>query len=199
MTTGTTITLQTGLPPDQTPRAAALYWQAFGGKLGPLLRPDAKAVAFLASVMNPRFALCALDDDGTLLGLAGIKTAEGGLVGGGFDDLARHYGWLGAAWRAPLLALFERDPEPDILQMEGLCVSEQARGQGLGTALLTAIKDHARERGDRAVRLDVIDTNPRAEALYRREGFEPRTRETLGPMRWLFGFSSALRMEAPLR
>lgn len=148
--------------------------------------------------MRPDFALCALSEDGGLLGLAGFKTAQGGLIGGGFGDLAAIYGWPGALWRAPLLALLERDLEPEVLQMDGLCVAPQARGRGIGTALLDAIKALAAERGAVSVRLDVIDTNPRAEALYRREGFSPVSREALGPLRWVFGFRSSLRMKFPV-
>ncbi|WP_127106896.1 GNAT family N-acetyltransferase [Pararhodobacter zhoushanensis] len=187
-----------GIPSDQIDTAAALYWQAFGGKLGRLMRPEDKALRFFAQVIVPEFAISAVDADGQLLGLAGFKTDAGGLVAGGLADLARVYGWPGALWRGPLLALLERELEPGVLQMDGICVSAQARGQGVGTALLAAIKAEAAQRGDRVVRLDVIDTNPRAEALYRREGFAPVSRESLGPFRWLFGFSSALRMEFPV-
>ncbi|MCW1930816.1 GNAT family N-acetyltransferase [Pararhodobacter zhoushanensis] len=187
-----------GIPPDQIDTAAALYWQAFGGKLGRLMRPEEKALRFFAQVIVPAFAISAVDADGQLLGLAGFKTDAGGLVAGGLADLARVYGWPGALWRGPLLALLERELEPGVLQMDGICVSAQARGQGVGTALLAAIKERAAQRGDRVVRLDVINTNPRAEALYRREGFAPVSRESLGPFRWLFGFSSALRMEFPV-
>lgn len=187
-----------GIPSDQIDTAAALYWQAFGGKLGRLMRPDDKALRFFAQVIVPEFAISAVDTDGKLLGLAGFKTDAGGLVAGGLADLARVYGWPGALWRGPLLALLERELEPGVLQMDGICVSAQARGQGVGTALLAAIKAKAAQRGDRVVRLDVIDTNPRAEALYRREGFAPVSRESLGPFRWLFGFGSALRMEYPV-
>ena len=186
------------IPDGQIDTAAALYWQAFGGKLGRLMRPDDKALRFFAEVIVPEFAISAVDTDGRLLGLAGFKTDAGGLVARGMADLARVYGWPGALWRGPLLAVLERPLEPGVLQMDGICVGAQSRGQGVGTKLLTAVKALAAQRGDRVVRLDVIDTNPRAEALYRREGFVPVKREALGPFRWLFGFSSALRMEYAL-
>lgn len=159
-----------------------------------MLGPDTRAVAFLARVLQPGFAVSALAEDGTLLGLAGVKTADGGLIGGRLGDLAAVYGWPGALWRGPMLEVLERNLEPGVLQMDGICVSPEARGRGVGTTLLNAVKALAAEHGATAVRLDVIDTNPRAEALYRREGFVPGKRESLGPLRLVFGFRSSLRM-----
>lgn len=78
--------------------------------------------------------------------------------------------------------------------MDGIVVSDAARGQGIGTRLLAAIKDEALARGCTSVRLDVIDSNPRARALYEREGFVAGHRSDLGPLRHLFGFRSATEM-----
>jgi ribosomal protein S18 acetylase RimI-like enzyme len=78
--------------------------------------------------------------------------------------------------------------------MDGIAVDAAARGQGLGTALLTALKTRAAALGKATIRLDVIDTNPRARALYEREGFVAGQTEHLGPLRALFGFSAATTM-----
>ena len=136
---------------------------------------------------------------GLIIGF-GEKIGElywGGLVGGGVRELARVYGGLSALWRAPLLSLLERQIEPGPLLMDGIFVSEAARGHGVGTALLEAIKTHATHNGLFAVRLDVIDTNPRAKALYLRHGFEPAGEEHLGPFRHIFGFKSSTKMIWP--
>jgi ribosomal protein S18 acetylase RimI-like enzyme len=44
------------------------------------------------------------------------------------------------------------------------------------------------------LRLDVIDTNLRARALYERLGFRAVRSESLGPLRHLFGFQTAITM-----
>lgn len=184
-----------GFSETQRAQAAALYWQAFEGKLSKLLGPPARGRAFFEDTLDPAFALCAVDEGGLLLGLAGFKTAKGALTGGGSGSVFRHYG-LSALWRLPFLAMLERDLEGGVLLMDGICVAPQARGLGLGTALLRAIKDEARRRQMAFVRLDVIDTNPRAEALYLREGFVSLRTETLpAPLRAMFGFSSAQKMQ----
>lgn len=199
--TGDPLAVQRGFARDDTARAALLYWQAFGAKLGRVLGPRDRALGFVSEVMNPDFALSIYGADGTLLGLAGFKTETGALVDGGWAELRRHYGLLGGLWRAPLLALLERKMRPGELLMDGIFVAEEARGQGLGGALLAAIKSEATARGATSVRLDVIDTNPRARALYERVGFRAVRTEQIGPLRALFGFSSATEMiwsvEAP--
>ena len=127
--------------------AARLFWQAFGSKLGPVLAPEDKALSFLSAVLHPDFAISARDREGRLLGLAGVKTAQGGLVGGGWRDLARVYGWPGALWRGGALSLLERQVRPDTLLMDGIFVAEDARGRGVGSALLGAVKARAAQDG----------------------------------------------------
>ena len=194
----TSFTIVRGFTPDQAETVAGLYWQAFSGKLDLLMGPDTKGIAFLKSVMNPDFALTAVAN-GKVLGVAGFKTAEGALTGGGFKELAAVYGSIGAVWRGPLLDIFDRDLTEGSLLMDGICVAEEARGQGVGSALLLAVKEETRARGLHEVRLDVINTNPRAKALYERQGFVAGKTEHLGLLKWLFGFSSSVSMRYAVR
>ncbi|MGG7567132.1 GNAT family N-acetyltransferase [Rhodovulum sp. DZ06] len=175
--------------------AAALYLSAFEGKLGPLLGRGGRARAFLADCIRPANGIAALSRDGTvLLGVAGIQDRRGGFIGGGMPELIRHYGALGGPVRGFALTALEREARAGALQMDGLCVAEAARGQGVGGALLHAVAAEARARGLRQVRLDVIDANKRAAALYRRHGYEDVGRTELGPLRHLFGFRAATTM-----
>jgi ribosomal protein S18 acetylase RimI-like enzyme len=190
--------IERGFPEDQRATVAALYWQAFGAKLGRVLGPAPRAIAFFSTSMNPDFCVTAQDREGTVLGLAGFKTIEGSLTDAGWAELMGVYGRLGALWRAPFLSIMERPLAHDTLLMDGIAVTTEARGMGLGTRLLDAIADEARLRGLTKIRLDVIDTNPRARALYERQGFVATGSEALGPFRFLFGFSSSTRMERPL-
>jgi ribosomal protein S18 acetylase RimI-like enzyme len=186
--------ISTGIRPEDRHQIATLYWQAFGAKLGRVMHPERKALRFVEAVLDPEHAICAHDHGGILLGVAGFKTFEGALVGGTFRDLAIQYGWVGASWRAALLSLLERDTENQRFLMDGIFVDPTARGQGVGTALLKAIIAEGRRRGYAEVRLDVINTNPRARALYERFGFKAQATQNLGPLRHLFGFSAATTM-----
>lgn len=156
--------------------------------------PDDKATEFFEHVLDPAYAISATTPDGTILGVAGFKTANGSLSGGDLRDLVASYGWLGTAWRALLLALLERDLADDCLLMDGIFVEQSARGMGVGSALLGAIKAEAFKRGLSEVRLDVIDTNPRAQALYQRHRFVAGEIQKLGLLRHVFKFSSSMAM-----
>ena len=174
--------------------AAALYWQAFGPKLWFVLGPQKRALRFIKSVMALDHGICAIDDDGTLLGVVGFKTVRGTLVGGNFQDMSKVYGAFGATWRMGLLAALERDVENRCFLMDGIFVASDARGKGVGTALLDAVCAEAVKRGYRHVRLDVIDTNDRARALYLRYGFQPVKSVHIGWLRYVFGFHKSTTM-----
>jgi len=196
MTRGITVSL--GLPPSLRDQAAAIYWQAFGGKLGRVMGPDARAHAFLARVMRADHALVARDETGALLGLAGFKTPQGSFAGGSWTDTRAVYGLAELAWRLPLLALLSREVDNDRFLLDGICVAPAARGLGVGSALMAAIEDEARARGYAYVRLDVIDTNWRARALYERLGYMGIKTAPLGPLRHVFGFDAAVTMVKPV-
>ncbi|MFD0385591.1 hypothetical protein ACFQ2B_34595 [Streptomyces stramineus] len=66
------VSVRRGVPAGAERRAAELYWDAFGRKLGPALNPPDKAVSFLADHLNADRAVCALLD-GQLVGLAGYQ------------------------------------------------------------------------------------------------------------------------------
>jgi GNAT superfamily N-acetyltransferase len=139
--------------------------------------------------------LCAHDARGRLVGLAGIKTAAGGLVEAGYPELRAVYGSVGGLWRGLLLDLTERPVAPGEMLLDGLCVAPDARGQGIGSALIAALVAEARARGVARIRLDVIDRNPRARNLYLRHGFVPCGRRRMGPLRHVYGFRAAEEME----
>ncbi|WP_342078034.1 GNAT family N-acetyltransferase [Yoonia sp. SS1-5] len=184
----------TGIPAANRAEVAALYWEAFGEKLGFVMGPKYRALTFIGNVMRSDHGICAHDDNGRLLGVAGFKTAQGALVGGGFSDLRMVYGVVGASIRILILALLERDVENQRFLMDGIFVAPEARGQGVGTALLRAVYAEARSRGYRQVRLDVIDTNPRARALYLHEGFVEQRTRSIGMLRLIFRFNASTTM-----
>jgi ribosomal protein S18 acetylase RimI-like enzyme len=183
-----------GLPPGQERQAAALYWQAFGGKLNRVMGPKASALAFLTRVIRSDHVIVALDARGTVIGLAGFKTSRGAFAGGSTADMRAVYGACGATWRAAILWLLQREVDNRHFLLDGICVDRAARNTGIGTALLAAICAEARRRGYPGVRLDVIDTNWRARALYERNGFVTTGTQSLGMLRHIFGFSAATTM-----
>lgn len=186
-------TIVQGLPAGQEAAAAMLYWQAFGEKLGKLLGPEQRGIAFFADTVNPPSIFAAIGADGALLGVSAVQLNGKGFAKSGIRDLFRHYG-LSAWWRIVPLAMLERSAAADTLQMDGICVDASARGLGVGTALLEAVFNCARENDLAKVTLDVIDTNPRAKVLYERNGFISVSQESTSILKPLLGFNYATRM-----
>jgi GNAT superfamily N-acetyltransferase len=80
------------------------------------------------------------------------------------EDEGRLAGWL----QVSLTRIFEAPRQAEIA---GLVVDEEARGRGIGPALLREAERWARERGCSALRVRSNVVRERAHGFYRREGF----------------------------
>ena len=65
------------------------------------------------------------------------------------------------------------DQHPDTAWLMSMWVAPEARGQGVGEALIEAVIEYARSNGAIRLLLDVGDDNEPAIALYARKGFKP--------------------------
>jgi ribosomal protein S18 acetylase RimI-like enzyme len=184
-------------------QAGDLLEEAFGQKNRVAVPDAAKRVAFMRRAIDARHVIVAARGD-ELLGLAGLSSRgapyAGGLLDLGWDprphvDLL---GWLGAAWAVWGMRMAEHRPKPDELYLDGIAVVPRARGQGIGTHLLTEVASTAGELGKRFVRLEVVDTNPRARALYERLGFHVTGDTPFGHAQRWTGFSAIISMELPV-
>lgn len=114
--------------------------------------------------------------------VAGYKLAGRALTGGSARDVLSVYGPLRGPPRLALLALlalFTRKPAEGEPMMDGICVAAALRGTGIGGLLLHEIVAVAADNTCSRIRLNVIDANPRASALYERHGFSAvHTRQT---------------------
>lgn len=193
------VTIFLGLHPHLRQQAARLYWEAFGGKLGRVMGPDDRAIAFFARVIRADHCIAALDETGGLIGIAGFKTPKGGFASGGWADLVATYGAWGGRWRGLLLWALNSEVDNDRFLVDGICVARAHRGRGVGSLLLSALYEEALGRGYQSIRLDVIDANWRARSLYERHGFVATQTEDIGVLRYLFGFASSTTMVRPLQ
>lgn len=193
------VTLLRGLPEEHRAAAARLYWQAFGDKLGRVMGPEPRALDYLGRVIRPDHAVVALEG-GRLLGFAGFKSPGGGFADGGWPEMRPVYGVAGAGWRLALLGALSRQVDNERFLVDGICVTPDRRGEGIGTQLVAALCAEAVRRGYPAVRLEVIDRNTRARALYERLGFRVVAEEELGLLRLAFGFrrTATMVLDLPL-
>ena len=81
-------------------------------------------------------------------------------------------GYIGVLARVPQENSDEIDY--DFAQVTDVVVLGQHRSKGIGAALLSRAKTHAREAGRRWLRINVLAGNRAAAALYRRCGFHDR-------------------------
>ncbi|GIF02645.1 GNAT family N-acetyltransferase [Actinoplanes siamensis] len=187
------ITVRRGVPAGAERRVAELYWEAFGRKLGAALNPPETGRRFIATHLRRDRAVVALARN-RVVGVAGFKLDGRGLTGGGATDVLKTYGAVRGLPRLALLALLERDPAAGQLVMDGIAVDADHRGRGIGGVLLAEIVRVAAENRCGQVRLDVIDVNPRARALYERHGFTAVRTEQTPFLRRLMGFGAVTTM-----
>ncbi|HEY0275417.1 MAG TPA: GNAT family N-acetyltransferase [Paenirhodobacter sp.] len=187
-----------GVPVTDRRAAAALYWLAFGHKLGRVMGPRVRAMSFIERVMDADHVISAWDGSGRLLGVIGYRNAQGAFVGGTIEDLGAVYGRFGGFWRNLALSVLGSDLPRGVMAVDGLVVADEARGAGIGAALIEALSQEARHLGYRSLQLDVVDGNDRARALYERLGFRVagRTRSPLAAL--IFGIRGTTTMHRPL-
>ncbi|MEX1295589.1 MAG: GNAT family N-acetyltransferase [Candidatus Limnocylindrales bacterium] len=197
------IVIEHGLPPELRDQAVEVFEEAFGEKMRMAVRDAGKRKAFMRRAYVAENCLVARRGP-TLLGMAGLSTRgrpyDGGLMGASWDfrpyrDLL---GWFGAIWAVWGNRMADHRPKADEVYVDGIAVSPGARGLGIGTRLLDETTAIARDLGKPFVRLDVIDTNPRAQALYERLGFRVTKVQSFRYLERLAGFGGMVSMELPV-
>ncbi|MFG1989162.1 GNAT family N-acetyltransferase [Actinoplanes sp. NPDC048988] len=165
----------------------ALYWAAFGRKLQVGFPDAARGEAFVTDNLRADRMFVARVD-GEVAGVCGFHAGGAGAAALTWPGLRDRFGWTGAIRATVALAPLSRAERDGVLVLDGICVDARHRGRGLGTALLAAAHEHAAGCGDREVQLSVVDTNPRAEALYRRLGYRVVDEGSMGSLGSLYGF-----------
>jgi ribosomal protein S18 acetylase RimI-like enzyme len=87
---------------------------------------------------------------------------------------------LGYAMLQPSPAGATWDLGERVGEIESLSVAPEARGQGVGTALLEAAREHFRAQGIEFWSVAVVEANEGALRMYERAGFGPYYRSLLG-------------------
>jgi len=164
----------------------------FESKFSKLLTLE-EALKILPELLNSEQSIYAVQDD-QLVGFAGIQHGRQKLFKGSLRPFIKHLGFFRGLFVAFILSLFERPYTDNELLMDGICVDKQMRGQGVGSALLASIQAFAQENGYQTIRLDVVDTNPKARKLYERIGFEAQETQRHPFTQKLLGFSASTRM-----
>lgn len=191
------IVVRRGIPERFRFEAAAVYVHAFRRKLERMAGTSHRVVIALGHQLDLDLAVAAYTED-ELLGLAGFY--HGGRHFGvpRLQTCVRDLGLIRGLLLYLNLRLFLRSDSSEDLVMDGIAVSAAWQGKGIGTRLLNAVFDAAREHGYRSVCLGVADTNPDARRLYERAGFVAYRVSRYPLADWLLGFSSVVYMRKPI-
>jgi ribosomal protein S18 acetylase RimI-like enzyme len=183
--------------------AALIFEEAFGEKQRLAVpNPEKRLALFERALVSEHLVIATRD--GELLGLLGMLTRGAPYQGGAMDIPwgPRRYrdllGWIGAAWAQWGTRAAAHRPAAEELYIDGVAVASAARGLGVGTAMLAEAAAITAELGLRVVRLDVVDTNPRAQMLYERLGYRVVKVENFGYMRRILGVGGMTSMELPV-
>ncbi|MCU0463252.1 MAG: GNAT family N-acetyltransferase [Anaerolineae bacterium] len=186
------IMVERGIPDSQHRAAAEIYHQAFSQKLNILLGNQEQAIACIRDHLSPSHAFCGLRE-GQIVGLLGFHHNHQQLVNIGAGVLFKRFGFWGGLWRALWGSMLSRQPAKDELLLDGVAVDPKVRGGGIGTRLFDAVKIFAKQHAYDSIRLEVVNTNPRAQKLYERLGFTAEKTQSVPFMR-RFGFTAVTTM-----
>lgn len=195
------VIIERGLPQELRPVAVKVFDEAFGAKLSLAIPAQEKRLAVISDgLVGGNIIIATVGDE--LVGVAALATRGGRYDGGGlsyewvsWSMLRRHLGTFGALRAAFVMLFYDHKPKDDELYLEDIAVAAEARGLGIGTKLLAEVETIAREEGKARVELEVIDTNPRAQELYARQGYVVVKTDRFGFLRRILGFGGVYTMD----
>lgn len=183
------------LPNQFRASAVRLYLDAFQDKLIPILGNDGRAQDVLEKNLDKTQCIAAIYDQ-RLVGILAIQNNKSSFLNPNLKTMIKIYGIPGGIFRMCALALLHHSTASDELYVDGIAVADEMRGNGIGSRLLDMLESIALSKGIRTISLEVVDTNKRAEALYRRLGFIVTKQRTIWPLNFFikFPFKSASLM-----
>ncbi len=160
--------------------AARLYWRGLGGGLQPVPTHPRDGAALIAAVMVASRALAAVSDRGTLVGIAGLRGAQGGFLSPAAADFHQVFGGVRGGMRHLGSRLHRPGRETPDLILDGVAVRPHWRGRGVARALVAAALQEARDLGHPALMAEVEARNHAALAAWLALGFHHAGRQRLG-------------------
>lgn len=176
-----------GLLKNHESNAVDLFLNALGDKFYPILGKRKARQLLELSIYHENCFFA--ESDSELLGILAFQVNEMNFINPSFKKIISVYGILGGVLKAIALSMLGYKSKDNEIYIEAIVVSKFARGQGIGTKLLDAIFQFAREKEYKTVSLQVIDTNSKAKELYERLGFRVVKRIKTWPINKIIGWS----------
>ncbi|MHA1520778.1 MAG: GNAT family N-acetyltransferase [Promethearchaeota archaeon] len=192
-----TIEIGNSLSEPQKDAILEIIYEAFEKKITNLeLIPESKEQGLRIFKESANFEQCIIAfSQSTVVGGVGMSFRDRRFYKFRWKVLRKEFGTWGALWRSVIQAFSLGKLKDDEIYIGVIAVSKLYRGKGIGTQLLKAVEDYAREKGFKFITLEVINTNPRAHALYERFGFENIKERKFGAITKRAGFTSSFKMK----
>lgn len=187
-------------PAADTDRAAVgrVLAEGFPEKFGPIFGQDRERTARILADLPPTGTVYVAQRAGQIVGTATL-VLEPPPPPVLWPVLRRRLSvWESLRALLLLTSLGSSSPDAATGVIEAVAVLPQARGRGVGRALVTAAMAAARRAGRTRVALYVVEGNNAAVRLYASLGFRVVRRHRLLWQRWLFGTRRILYMVAHL-
>ncbi len=193
-----TVKLQWGVPEALRLSVASLIYDSFEKQFQYTIGPRQKGISFIADSLQSEFGLVAFQEN-DFVGIGGAQTDKGELIQIRFSRWIRTYHIR--AMRSFFIGFpfwYERR-ESGVLTLTTLSVKEDARGQGIGSQIVKEFIRYGSVNGFHTLKLEVVNSNTRAKALYDRLGFTTQKYTSI-PRPWSFflGFTGIYEMVYPL-
>nr|WP_314461748.1 GNAT family N-acetyltransferase [uncultured Clostridium sp.] len=183
----------------QKKQVARLYYEAFTKKFHALwifTKDRSKAAEVLFESLRYNNGLYAVKEE-RVLGFIGLEKGADYFSPLYYSSFCKVFSPIDALWRYlayQIYRLFHRPAAKDVLHIDPIVVSEQARSKGIGSSLLSRTFELAKKIGRKQVVLEVVDTNPQAKKLYERHGFRVVKEENTGLLTKRAGFKKVYYM-----
>ncbi len=143
----------------------------FFEKFARIFGPDPERVKRILSELPPSGRVYVAELEGKVVGTLTLVTGEERPTAL-WPVLRRHLSFVRALWAFFILLLLgTAAPDPDTAVIEAVAVLPEARGRGVGRALMSQALEEARRAGRRRVALYVVEGNEPAVRLYASLGF----------------------------
>lgn len=192
------IEIKFGIPKNKQIDIANILYENFQDKSKMFFGNKKKAITLIASTLeNDRIFVAVKDKE--VVGYAGLQCQKKSFSNPTLTKIVTIYGLLTFRTLPFLIVSLFNRPKYYQLHLESLAVTKKEQGKGIGTRLLNATINYAKENNFSQIKLEVIQTNPKAKELYQKLGFKTsKITQIPYPFSYIMGFNSFEEMHLNL-
>ncbi|MGN7413005.1 GNAT family N-acetyltransferase [Paenibacillus sp. SAF-068] len=193
------IQIKQQLNAKQQEQVAYLFYEAFPLKVKYLwfyAKTKKQAVQLLCQSIQFEQGIYALRNE-EVVGFLGYNIGKKAFMPAKIGVFRNVYSPLVATWRYIFYAFYLKFHlyNENVLHIDPIAVSEEARGHGIGKLLLSKLEQVALGKHMTTINLEVVDTNPSAQKLYERFGYRVHKELKSGPFTVKAGFKKVIFMQ----